>query len=133
MNLHILHGRIGKDPELRHTKDGTAVVNFSVATNYKTKEKEITDWHTCIAWEMSAENINKYFKRGDGIIIRGSVKTREYTDNSNVKQYKTETVVDQWEFLCSKKEGSSDYTPKPKPKVTEKPAAEPVDMDDIPF
>ena len=56
VNKVILVGRLGQDPELRYTPDGTAVANFSIATSESWKDKstgekrEKTEWHKIVAW-----------------------------------------------------------------------------------
>ena len=70
LNKVLLIGRLGKDPEIRHTKDGNAVATFSVATNESWRDKEgnqqeRTDWHNCVAFGATAEKyIEPYVTKG---------------------------------------------------------------------
>lgn len=66
LNKVMLIGRLGKDPEVRHMPNGKAVVNFSLATSEKWKDKqtgdkkEATEWHNVVAFERTAEIIAEY-------------------------------------------------------------------------
>ena len=106
MNIQIIHGRLGKDPEVKAVGD-TTVANFSVAVDKvwfdKNKEKrKRTEWFECSAWGKDAENIAKFFHKGDGILIRGETETRTYDDTEGVKQYARSVRVDAWEFGLGK-------------------------------
>ncbi len=54
VNLVLIIGRLGKDPEQRHTDSGLTVCNFSVATSEKTKSGERTEWHRVAAFGKTA-------------------------------------------------------------------------------
>ena len=95
MNLAILTGNVGKDTEARHLENGKVVVNFSLATNerYKNKQGEEvtnTEWHKCVAWSPLAEVIEKYVKKGDKLYIEGSITTRKWQDKEGNDRYTTE-------------------------------------------
>lgn len=92
LNSVELIGRVGKDPEMRYTSSGKAVVGFSIATNEMGKEK--TTWHNIIAWEKTAELCEKYVKKGDLLYLRGRI---EYSE-SNGKYY-TQIVAHTVKFL----------------------------------
>lgn len=104
LNKSILIGRLGKDPELKHTATGTAVATFSIATNETYKDKdgkkvESTDWHNVVAWNKLAEICGQYLKKGSLVCIEGKSKTRSYEDKADVKKYVTEVIADQMEML----------------------------------
>jgi single-strand DNA-binding protein len=105
-SVHIL-GRLGKDPELRHTPGGMAVCEFSVATDHKKKGGEkITEWHSVIVWDKSAENSALYLRKGSKVFIEGRLQTRSWDDKeSGKKRYKTEIVANGVTFLDSKEDG----------------------------
>ncbi len=99
MNKVVLVGRLGQNPEQRVTPNGIAVTNFSVATHgtYKTKEgnyNDSTEWHRCVAFGKTAEYIGNFFTKGRLVYIDGRLKTRKWTDSSNVTHYTTEIMVD---------------------------------------
>ena len=99
LNKVTLIGNVGKDPEIRYTGTGKAVVSFSLATSDSWKDKttgqmqEKTDWHNIVAWERLAEIINQYVKKGKRIYLEGRIQTRSYDDKDGVKKYITEIVA----------------------------------------
>ena len=100
VNKVILVGNLGKDPEVRHTQDGKAIVNLSVATseNWRDKQsgerKERTEWHRVVIFnENLAKVAEQYLKKGAKVYIEGQLQTRKYTDNSGVEKYSTEVVL----------------------------------------
>lgn len=107
VNKVILVGRLGKDPELRYTPAGTAVVTFSMATteNYKDRDgnrQEKTEWHNIVAWRQLAEICGKFLHKGKQIYIEGKIQTRSYDDRDGNKRYITEVVADQMQMLGSR-------------------------------
>ena len=92
MNLNrlTLIGRITDDPELKKSKNGKAYTRFSVATTEvfgsSDGKKESTEFHQCVAWEKIAQNICKYVKKGQSILVEGPIRTSSYTDENNVKK-----------------------------------------------
>ena len=111
MNKVILCGNLGKDPDLRYTPSGAAVVSFSVATTKRYKDRdgnkqEKTEWHNIIAWRQLAEICGKYLTKGKKILCEGEIQTRSYDDRDGNKRYITEIVIDQMEMLGGSGEGS---------------------------
>ena len=117
VNKVILVGRLGKDPELKYTTTGRAVVNFSIATNetwVKNDEKhEITDWHNVVLWGKIAEIAGQYLSKGSRVFIEGKLRTRKWEDKNGQTKYTTEVIGDRLEFLDSiKQEQVSSGQPK---------------------
>lgn len=113
LNKVILGGHLTTDPELKQTPSGVCVTTFSIAVNRRGKRDE-TDFINCVAWRQNAEFVCKYFKRGSGICIVGSVQTRSWSDNNGNKRYATEVVADEAHFVDSKSEGNTDaFSPVP--------------------
>ena len=110
INQTILTGRITRDLELKYTGSGTAVMSFSIAVERPFKnaqgERE-TDFIDIVAWRATAENISKYFKKGDGIGIIGRIQTRNYENNEGRKVYVTEVVADNFDFPIQNKSQQS--------------------------
>ena len=106
INQTVLTGRITRDLELKYTGTDTAVLNFSIAVERPFKnaqgERE-TDFIDIVAWRATAENISKYFKKGDGIGIIGRIQTRNYENNEGRKVYVTEVVADNFDFPIQNK------------------------------
>lgn len=110
LNKVILMGRLTRDPELRRTQQGTAVVSFSLAVDrdYKSKgaEKE-TDFIDIVAWRNTAEFVSKYFAKGRMAVVEGRLQVRTYTDKEGNNRRATEVVADNVYFGDSKKDGNS--------------------------
>ena len=71
-----LHGRLTRDPELRFTTGGKAVVNFAVAQSNRKREGEEwvdkdTSFFDCVAWEQTAENAAETLTKGTEVLVRG--------------------------------------------------------------
>jgi len=112
LNKTLLAGNLTRDPELRYTSGGKAVVNFSIAVNesYKTKDgekKQKTAFIRCVAWEAKAENIAKYFTKGKAIYVEGRIDSSQYEDKDGKKREKTEVVVSDFQFVDSKSNGQT--------------------------
>lgn len=98
INQVTLLGNLTRDPELRYTPGGTAVINFSMATNrsYKEKEtdewKEVADYHNVVFWAKSAEIIAQYLTKGKKVLVQGRLQTRSWEAKDGSKRYTTEVV-----------------------------------------
>jgi single-strand DNA-binding protein len=107
VNKVILVGRLGKDPEMRYTSSGTAVVNFSMATNHFSKDQDgnnsdTTEWHQVVAFGRTAEVAGEYLNKGKLVYIEGRLQTRSWDDPNGQKRYKTEVVCSNLQLLGSK-------------------------------
>lgn len=104
-NLHIIIGRVSKEPELRANTSGIPVTQFGVATNRKKKDgTEETQFHNVVAFGKQAEVIKQYIHKGDEIYIEGRVQTRSY-EHDGVKKWMTETILEKFEFGRKKGDG----------------------------
>jgi single-strand DNA-binding protein len=104
LNLCQFIGRLGKDPEIRHTADGKAVGNFSIACgdDYKRKsgEKvEQTNWINIVVWDRLAEICGEYLKKGSQVYISGKQTTRKWDDKDGNTRYSTEIVASELQML----------------------------------
>lgn len=95
MNTITIVGRLGQDPELRYTKDGKSVVEFSVATTRKIGDREETVWHRCVAFGESGEHYVSSFGKGKRVIVIGRLSTKEFEKKDGTKGSRTEIVVDE--------------------------------------
>ena len=107
INKAILMGRLTKDPELRHTDSGTPVCSFTVAIQNGYGENQKTDFINCVAWNKSAEFVDKYFTKGRMIIVEGRISTRSWEGTDGKKNYVTEVVANQVSFGESKKQSEN--------------------------
>ncbi len=105
INKVILVGRLGKDPEIRSTPQGTSVAKFSLATDEKFTDRagekqERTEWHNIVAWGKLGEICGQYLKKGKLVYIEGSIRTDSWDDKeSGQKKYRTEIVARDMKML----------------------------------
>ena len=95
-----LIGNLGNDPEITNLEGGKKIAKFSLATNetYTNQAGEKitnTDWHNLIAWNKTADIIEKFTKKGKEIAIEGKLSSRSYDDNDGNKKYITEVLVNE--------------------------------------
>jgi single-strand DNA-binding protein len=111
LNKIQLIGRVGADPELRFTTDGTAVAQFNLATTKSWKKngekQEKTTWHKIIAWRKLAEIIGQYVKKGSLLYVEGELEIREFEDKQGVKRKTHEVIINDMKMLGGKGEGGS--------------------------
>jgi single-strand DNA-binding protein len=110
VNKVILIGNLGRDPELRFTRDGQGVANFTLATNERWRDKdgqnqERTEWHRIVVWGKTAENCAQYLQKGRSCYIEGRIQTREWEDKEGNKRQTTEIVAQNVTFLGGRGEG----------------------------
>ncbi len=103
INKAILMGRLTRDPELRHTGSGTPVCSFSVAIDNGYGDNRSTDFINCVAWNKTAEFVDKYFTKGRMIIVIGRIQTRTWEGQDGKKNYATEVVASEVSFGETKK------------------------------
>lgn len=103
INKAILMGRLTRDPELRHTNSGVAVCSFSIAIDNGYGENRTTDFINCVAWNRTAEFVEKYFSKGRMIIVVGRIQTRTWEGQDGKKNYATEVVASEVSFGETKK------------------------------
>ena len=113
VNKVILIGNLGKDPEVRFAQGGSAVANFSLATNEVWKDnagtkQEKTEWHRIVVFGKQAESCGQYLHKGSGVYVEGRIQTREWMDKENRKQYTTEIVANVVKFLSGERGERSD-------------------------
>ncbi len=110
LNKVLLIGHLGADPESRFMTSGSAVTNFSLATNesWKSAEGDIkdkTEWHKVVIFGKRAETAAEYMKKGQLVFIEGRLQTRSWEDKDKVKRYTTEILCDNFTMLGRKGEG----------------------------
>ena len=107
LNRVILMGRLCADPEFRQTPSGTAVCRIRIAVdrqyaNKQTGERE-ADFINITCWRQQAEFASRYFHKGSMIIVEGSLRNNNYTDQNGVKHYSMEVQADNISFGESKR------------------------------
>lgn len=138
LNRVFLIGRVGQEPDLRATPGGTAVANFSLATNdYWTdkatgERKERTDWHRIVAWDKLANFVSNYVSKGSLIFVEGSLQYRSWEGRDGQKRTTAEIRAVAIRLLERRKGG--EVVPMPGTPEEEPPEDIPPDDDmDVPF
>lgn len=138
INKVILVGRLGRDPELRHTSGGSSVCSLAVATTERYKDKageqqERTEWHRVTLWSRLADIANQYLHKGDQVYIEGRLETRSY-EKDGVTHYATDVIARELKMLGGKGKVSGDQrSPRDgAPSASEGHSGDRFD-DDIPF
>lgn len=111
LNKVFLLGNLTRDPELKHTGQGTSVCNFSIAVNRSFKGsdgdfKKETSYFNIVVWGKTGENCAKYLTKGKSVLVEGRLSTRSYEANDGTKKYITEIVADNVQFLSASGERS---------------------------
>ena len=112
-----LIGNLTRDPEMRYTPSGAAVVTFSIATNRTFvsdgEKKEEADFHRCVAWNKLAELCNQLLKKGNRVFVSGRLQTRSWEDQtSHQTRYMTEIVIEDMILLTNRSgEFGGEYSP----------------------
>lgn len=134
MNKVILNGRLTKDVTLRKTTAGTSVAEFTLAVQRKVANadgKKDADFIDCVAWRTTAELLEKYCHKGGRIGLVGSIQKRSYDNKEGNKVWVTEVIVDEIEFLETKKQ---EEAPAPEEAPEEIPDIDySISDDDLPF
>jgi single-strand DNA-binding protein len=115
VNKVILVGNLGRDPEVRSMSSGDPVVNLSLATSERWKDKssgeqrEKTEWHRVVIFdERLCDVAQKYLSKGSKIYIEGQLQTRKWTDQQGVEKYSTEVVLKRFNGVLTMLDSRSD-------------------------
>lgn len=109
VNKVIIVGNLGRDPEIKYSKNGNAVASFPVATSETWTDKnsgqrqEQTEWHRIVIFGKMAETCEKYLAKGRQVYVEGKLKTTSY-DKEGQTHYKTDIVASTVQFLGSKQD-----------------------------
>ncbi len=103
VNKVILVGNLGRDPEVRSTQDGSKIVNLSIATSERWKDRntgeqrERTEWHRVVIFNENLGRIaEQYLRKGSNCYIEGQLQTRKWTDQQGAEKYTTEVVLQRY-------------------------------------
>ena len=107
MNIAVIIGNLGREPELRKTGSGRPVTNFNVAVDRKYyvgegEDRQLhreTDWIPVVVWNTQAEVCSKFLQKGSKVSVEGSIRPREYDDRNGVHHKTFELVASRVEFL----------------------------------
>ena len=110
LNRVILIGRTPRDVDFRRTSSGTPVATFTLALDNRFVLKDgkpTTDFINCVAWNKTAETMDKYVKKGALIAVEGRIQTRSYENKDGNRVNVTEVVCENMRMLESKKSSSN--------------------------
>ena len=147
LNKVFLYGNLTRDPELKALPSGGQVVNFGLATNRTYKDKnggkqEATEFHNIVAFGRTAEVIAQYCKKGRPIFVEGRITTRSWDGQDGKKNYRTEIVIENFQFGADGGKGAPGMSGAPSVSSEEQPAPkgdeiqypdEEINPEDIPF
>lgn len=123
-----LIGNLTRDPEMRYTPSGAAVVTFTIATNRTFvsdgEKKEEADFHRCVAWNKLAELCNQLLKKGNRVFVSGRLQNRNWETPEGQTRYITEIVIEDMILLTQKNGGESGEFPQSEPYVPSRSADE---------
>jgi single-strand DNA-binding protein len=130
INQVILVGRLTRDPELKHTSDGRAYTNVTIAVTrqFRNANGELdTDFVQCILWRKTAENTALYCRKGSVVGVTGRIQTRFYENQESKRVYVTEVMAEHVQFLSRK------TTENRAPQSEVAPEAEVMPIEPVPF
>lgn len=104
LNYIVIQGRLTRDPELRLTPNGIYVASFYVAVN-RDYERNKADFMNVVAWRQTAEFVDKYFRKGQMILISGSLQMRDWKDKDGNRRTTAEVIADHV-YFCGDKSDS---------------------------
>lgn len=114
VNKVILVGNLGNDPDVRNMQSGDKVVNLSIATSERWKDKsgerqERTQWHRVVIFSQPLVKVaEQYLRKGAKVYIEGQLETRKWTDQSGVEKYSTEVVLRPYKSELTMLDGRGD-------------------------
>lgn len=137
INITCLTGRLTRDPEVRSTQSGMAVMRLGVAVNDRRKNNQTGEWEDvpnfidCVMFGTRAENVSRYLRKGSKVAIEGKLRWSQWEDKQGGKRSKIEVIVDDLEFMS--RDGGDGKQPAPAKAATAAPAADAYAQEDIPF
>ncbi len=147
LNKVLLYGNMTKDPEVRALPSGIKVASFSLATNRTYKDKngvkqEKTDFHNVVVFGKQAELIEQYMHKGNPLFVEGRIETRSWDGQDGKKNYRTEIIVENFQFGPKSMGGGVSSAPRasePRKEVSKDISSEieypdeEINIEDIPF
>lgn len=98
-NTVTISGNLTRDPELKYTESGKAIVRFGIAVNHRWFNKQSQEWDEqghffdVVAWDVLAENVAESLEKGNRVIVSGRVDYRAWEADDGTKRSKVEIVA----------------------------------------
>ena len=93
-------GRVGTDPEMRYTPNGTAVTKLRLATDrYRRDAEDDTDWHDVVVWGATAAAVNEYVGKGQRVYVAGRLVQNSWQAEDGQRRHRTEVHASEVVFL----------------------------------
>ena len=108
LNVIVIQGRICTDLHLRYTINETPALSFRLANDQGYGEKKRTSFFSCVAYGSTAECINKYYQKGNMLLLNGRLQTSEYTDKQGQNRVETQIMVERIHFTGSAQNAEND-------------------------
>ncbi|MDE2753015.1 MAG: single-stranded DNA-binding protein [Gemmatimonadota bacterium] len=108
MNRVELLGRVGTEPDLKYSQNGTAVTTLRMATDRRRQNGETeADWHSVVCWGKLAEAVSEYVQKGNRVFVAGSLAQNSYEREDGERVYRTEVHAQEILFLDSNGNGGN--------------------------
>lgn len=140
INKAIVMGNLTRDPELKSLPSGIKVCSFSLATNRTWKDangakKDASEFHNVVAFGKQAEIIAQYSRKGSSLYVEGRIQTRSWDATDGTKKYRTEIVLENFQFGPRPTPGTGAPYSAPEHELSagKKPSKQEEDMDSIDY
>ena len=141
LNKVFLIGNLTRDPELKALPTGNKVASISMATNRVWKDQsgarqEATEYHNVVAFGRQAENLAQYARKGSSLFVEGRIQTRSWDGQDGKKNYRTEIIIDNFQFGPKPGGATGGYNSAPQSSVSDGEAPQksaPADLDTIEY
>ena len=117
INKAIIVGRVGQDPKITDFTNGNKCAQFSVATTERgftardgREVPDKTEWHNIVCYGNLAQVVQNFVRKGSSLYIEGKIRTRKFTDQSNIERYVTEIFADELQLLDKKQDDGQQNT-----------------------
>lgn len=110
INRVVLVGRLTKDPELRYTTNGVAVVSFNLAVNRSftnSQGEREADFISCVIWRKDAENFANFTHKGSLVGVDGRIQTSSYDNQQGQRIFRTDVILENFSLLEPKNQNGS--------------------------
>lgn len=135
INRVCITGNLTRDPELRSTAGGMAILKMGIAVNDRRKNAQSGEWEDVanffdvVMFGSRGESVSRFLNKGSKVAIEGKLRWSQWETPEGDKRSKVEIVADDIEFMSSRGEGGGGYSAPSSPAAP----ADPVIDDDIPF